>query len=280
MRMRVELPPLRRWAPPATAGLTAATAAGILVTVGTRSSASTVGWLCMAGALVAVGWSARAISLQTAMRVGAGALAAMLLVFTARAAILASWGHPNLLDGQTTLASSDKGDTPVELLVYVQASSDIPVIRDAIDQVAAVSGQGVNLPIIIDARDGYSWPWAWYLRKYENLSFPEIEAGFQPPPGSVVLLNWRNRARVDLDPALFMEGIRYHHRWWFPEEYRGFSSAQVMGELVNPSSWENWRRYFIDRTLPSGLPALDAVAYFPRDARYSEVLSATIHKEP
>jgi hypothetical protein len=278
--MHVELPPLRRWAPAAAAALAASLAVGIFIAAGPGGSASIIGWLLMVAALGAVGWSARSLGAQTAMRMCAATLGVMLLVFTVRAAILVSWGHPNLLDGSNTLASRDRGDTPLELLVYVQASPDIPVIRDAIDQVAAASGQGINLPIVIDARDGYSWPWAWYLRKYEKLSFEEIDKGFEPPPGSIVLLNWRNHTRVDLDPALFMEGIRYHHRWWFPEEYRGLSSAQVLGELVKPASWESWRRYFIDRTPPSGLPALDAVAYFPRDARYSEVLSATFHRQP
>jgi hypothetical protein len=165
------------------------------------------------------------------------------------------------------------------MLAYVQPSPDIPVIRDAIDKVAAASGLGVHLPIVVDARDDFNWPWAWYLRKYENITFLETDEQFQPPPNSVVLVSWRNRARVDIDPALFAEGIRYHHRWWFPEDYRGLDSAQVIREMFDPKSWENWRHYFIDRTPPSGLPALDAVAYFPRDSRYSEVLSAVVHKD-
>jgi uncharacterized protein (TIGR03663 family) len=278
LELHLELPPLRRWAPLATASTTAALAIIVLFAFGSAGSAAVVGALLALAALAAVGWSAYARGPQTAMRVGAAATGVALLVMTARAGILASWGHPNLLQDSQMLASRDRGDTPVELLAYVQPSPDIPVIRDAIDKVAAVSGLGVHLPIVVDARDDFNWPWAWYLRKYENITFLETDEQFQPPPGSVVLVSWRNRARVDIDPALFAEGIRYHHRWWFPEEYRGLSSAQVIRDLFDPASWENWRRYFIDRTPPSGLPALDAVAYFPRDSRYSEVLSETIHK--
>jgi hypothetical protein len=35
----------------------------------------------------------------------------------------------------------------------------------------------------------------------------------------------------------------------------------------------------VSRKLPEGIPALDAVVYFPRDVRYSEVLSATLEKK-
>jgi uncharacterized protein (TIGR03663 family) len=279
LELHVELAPLRRWAPLATASAMAALAVVVLFAFGSAGPAAVVGALLALAALAAVGWSAYTRGPQTAMRLGAAAVAVALLVMTARAGILASWGHPNLLQDSQMLASRDRGDTPVEMLAYVQPSPDIPVIRDAIDKVAAASGLGVHLPIVVDARDDFNWPWAWYLRKYENLTFLETNEQFQPPPGSVVLVSWRNRARVDIDPALFAEGIRYHHRWWFPEEYRGLSSAQVIRDLFDPAAWENWRRYFIDREPPSGLPALDAVAYFPRDSRYSEVLSAVVHKD-
>jgi uncharacterized protein (TIGR03663 family) len=279
LELHVELPPLRRWAPAAAASATAALAVAVLFAFGSAGPAAVAGALLALAALATVGWSAYARGPQAAMRVGATAAGMALLVMTARAGILASWGHPNLLQNSQMLASRDRGDTPVELLAYVQPSPDIPVIRDAIDKVAAASGLGVHLPIVVDARDDFSWPWAWYLRKYENITFLETDEQYQPPPGSVVLVGWRDRARVDIDPALFTEGIRYHHRWWFPEDYSGLDSAQVMRDLLNPKSWESWGRYFIDREPPSGLPTLDAVAYFPSDSRYSEVLSAAIHKE-
>ena len=279
MKMRIEMPPLRKWAPLAAAITTAALAVIAFFVAGSTELGTIIGWAFVLTAVAAVCWSGYTRSPQTAMRAGTLAVAAVMLVVTARAGILASWGHPNLLQDANMLASRDRGDTPVELLTYVQPSPDIPVIRDTIDQVAAASGQGVHLPIVIDAKDDFNWPWAWYLRKYENISFIDTNEQFQPPAGSVVLVSWRNHTDVDIDPALFAEGIRYHHRWWFPEDYRGLSSAQVMGELFDPGAWDNWRDYFFDRKLPSGLPALDAVAYFPRSDRVSEVLAASIHKE-
>jgi predicted membrane-bound mannosyltransferase len=279
LEARVELPPLRRWAPLALATLSTALAAGVFVLAGAESGPAVAGWLLIVAALLTIVWSGRSFSPQAALRIGGTALAAALLVFTVRASVLSSWGHPDLLKDANTLASRDRGDTPVEMLDYVQSSPDIPVVRDAIDKVAAVSGEGVNLPIVIDATDDFSWPWAWYLRKYENLTIQNIDKDYTPPPGSVVLAKWQDNSYLKIDPTLFTEGTRYHHRWWFPVDYQGLSSQQVVREMFDASAWEKWGRYLADRSLPEGLPALDAVVYFPRDPRYSEVLSATLHKK-
>ena len=107
----------------------------------------------------------------------------MLLVFTLRASVLSSWGHPDLLRNANTLAARDRGDTPVEMLVYVQSSPDIPVVRDAIDKVAAASGEGVHLPIVVDSKDDFAWPWAWYLRKYDNLTIKDIDKDYHAAAG-------------------------------------------------------------------------------------------------
>jgi hypothetical protein len=107
----------------------------------------------------------------------------------------------------------------------------------------------------------------------------ELPAGYEPPAGSVVLASWQDSAGLKIDPALFTEATRYHHRWWFPTGYTGLTSAQVIRDFFDGGSWQNWGRYLLDRTLPEGIPAMDAVVYFPRDVRYSEVLSATLHKK-
>jgi len=276
LELRVDLPPAQRWAPVAGACLSAATAVAIFIVAGWPAVA---GWLLLAAVLLTVVWSGRAFNVRTAARVAATALGAMLLVFTVRASVLSSWGHPDLLKDANTLASRDRGDTPVEMLVYVQSSPDVPIIRDAIDEVAAASGEGVHLPIVVDASDDFSWPWAWYLRKYDNLAIQELGDGYEPPAGSVVLASWQDNDYLKIDPELFTEATRYHHRWWFPTQYQGLTSAQVLGEFFDAGAWQIWGRYLLDRTVPGGIPALDAVVYFPRDVRYSEVLSATLHKK-
>ena len=279
LELRVDLPPFQRWAPLAGAWLATALAVAIFVVAGVKGPVAVGGWLLVAAVLLTVVWSGRSFNVRTAARVAATAFGAMLLVFTVRASVLSSWGHPDLLKDANTLASRDRGDTPVEMLVYVQSSPDVPVVRDAIDAVAAASGEGTHLPIIVDATDDYSWPWVWYLRKYDHLTIQELGDGYEPPVGSVVLASWQDNAHLKIDPALFTEATRYHHRWWFPTGYQGLSSAQVLRDLFDAGVWQTWGRYMLDRTVPGGIPALDAVVYFPRDVRYSEVLSATLHKK-
>lgn len=279
LELRIDLPPVQRWAPVGGAWAAAAMAVLIFLFAGVNNSIAVGGWLLVAAMLLTIVWSGRSFNVRTAARVAAVATGAMLLVFTLRASVLSSWGHPDLLKDSNTLASRDRGDTPVEMLVYVQSSPDVPIIRDAIDKVAAASGEGAHLPIVVDATDDYAWPWAWYLRKYDNLTIQEITKDYEPPAGSVVLASWQDNAYLKIDPSLFTEATRYHHRWWFPTEYSGLSSGQVLRELFDADAWQVWGRYVLDRTLPQGIPALDAVVYFPRDVRYSEVLSATLHKK-
>ena len=114
LELRVDLPPVQRWAPVAGACLAAATAVAIFIFAGLESSAAVAGWLLVAAVLLTVVWSGRAFNVRTAARVAATALGAMLLVFTVRASVLSSWGHPDLLKDANTLASRDRGDTPVE----------------------------------------------------------------------------------------------------------------------------------------------------------------------
>ncbi len=279
LELRLELPPIRRWGPLTFAALSTALAAILFVLGGAQKATAVPGWLLVAAALLTVLWSGRSFSVQAGFRIFATAIGAALLVFTVRASVLSSWGHPDLLKDANMLASRDRGDTPVELLDYVQTSPDVPVVRDAIDKVAAASGEGYHMPIVIDSTDDFSWPWAWYLRKYDNLTIQPINKDYTPPTGSIVLAKWQDNLYLQIDPTLFTEGTRYHHRWWFPTDYQGLSSSQIVREFFDKSAWETWGRYLADRSVPSGLPALDAVVYFPNDVRYSQVLASTLHKK-
>ena len=65
-------------------------------------------------------------------------------------------------------ASFANADIPVEMLVYTQTSPDIPDIVDNIERLAEETGKGRDISIRVDSTDGYSWPWAWYLRNYNG----------------------------------------------------------------------------------------------------------------
>jgi DNA-binding beta-propeller fold protein YncE len=261
---KLKLPPLERWAPFGYAALAAALAVVVFIVAGPASLSSIGGWALALAALGTVVWVARAQSEQAALKVGAVALVGALAVFTLRAGILASWGHPNLPQLQAKLGMEDHGDTPVEMLVYTQTSPDIPVLRDEIERLAASSGLGHDLPIEVDSE--LAWPWVWYLRDYNHVGYPAFSEDYQPPTGTVLLVWDQNAGHLNLSLENFSEGVPFTHRWWFPEggTYRGLTVEDFFADLFDSATWDAWRGYFIDRELVPGLGTMDGMAYFPQ----------------
>lgn len=175
-------------------------------------------------------------------------LGAVLLGLTLRATILASFVH---------------GDTPVELLIYTQTAPDIPALMRRIEQAATETGKGHDLPVVVDATDSFSWPWAWYLRHYKQVTYPTVTPGYEPPLDAVLLLNYGNASVVGPYQEFFGAGIPYHHRWWFPETYRGITPSSFLISLFKARTWERWLDYFLWRRPPAALGSVDGIAFFP-----------------
>jgi len=162
-------------------------------------------------------------------------------------------------------------DIPVELAVYTQSSPDIKHIKKEIDRLASARGEGANLRITVDGSDGYSWPWAWYLRDYKNVGYPCLapDSGCtplkEPPDSAVVLLN--SRAQSANSEALkdYREGVTFSLRWWFPEYYRQQSLPRLLVGIWYPEKWGPWWGYFWRRELLEPIGSSDAAAYFPKD---------------
>ncbi|MDP9235998.1 MAG: TIGR03663 family protein [Chloroflexota bacterium] len=267
--LRDDLPKLERLAPFVYAAIASALAILVFVIVGPFSFASVGGWILTVVAGVSVYWAYSGYSRKTAMQVAAVGAVAAFTVFSLRAGILASWGHPNpnpLLKG-SVLAQRDYGDVPDELLVYTQTSGDIPVLRDKIDQYAKETGLGAQTPIVVDSSDGYSWPWAWYLRHYTAAQYPQIGPNYQPPLNAIVLASKTNAGNVQAG-GLYDEPVPYHHRRWFPEQYRGddgkYSTHDFFSDLFSLSELNKWREYWVERKPPAELGTVDGVAFFPK----------------
>ena len=72
------------------------------------------------------------------------------------------------------------GDIPVEMLVYVQSSPDVPWVTREIERIGFQTGQREELRILMDngytedvggqqvVHEAVSWPFEWYLRDYKN----------------------------------------------------------------------------------------------------------------
>jgi predicted membrane-bound mannosyltransferase/sugar lactone lactonase YvrE len=233
--------------PVAVAGVAAL--AVLLLVAADSPAVTTVGWL-LAGlalaAVVALGWRFRN---GEAGRLALVVSLAALFVLTVRAGTMASFKH---------------GDIPVEMLVYTQTSPDIPAIRDRIDAISRETRLGRNLPIVVDAVDGFSWPWAWYLRDYQAVQYVAITPEYEPPEGAVLLVGLANARLIDESGYSLTP---YKHRWWFLETYRNLTVSRVASILT---SWDGLRGlgdFFINRRPVSATGSVDGVAFFPGEAQ-------------
>jgi len=163
--------------------LAAIAAAGTLLAVeASAASLRVVGLILLggvAGCAVAARWMG---GMREAARAGLTVVVAVLFALTLRTGVIAALDH---------------GDIPVEMLVYTQTSPELKQMKHRVDAVAKQSGLGLNLPIVVDGSDGFSWPWAWYLRDYHAVSYVNMTAGYVPPPDAILLVNQSNMYVVD-----------------------------------------------------------------------------------
>lgn len=152
-------------------------------------------------------------------------------------------------------------DTPVELLVYTQSSPEIPALMDRIDNLARESGLGYNLPVVVDQTEGYAWPWAWYLRNYNEVSYVNGLEGVTVREGSVLLVFAANASQVD---GVGYTQVPFKHRWWFEEDYRGLTVGKVIDELTSIDRLKYLGDFFLyRRPIEGNTGSTDSVAFFP-----------------
>lgn len=168
-------------------------------------------------------------------------------------------------------AAYANADVPLEMLVYTQTAPDIPQIMAAIDRLAEELGKGKDLKIMVDSGDGYSWPWAWYLRDYRYVSHICLtgDSGCSrltsPPDADVLLLNERSFSSAPPYTGAFGPPVFYKHRWWFPESYRGITPERILDGLQSRESLCKVAAYFLFREMGQPMGSVNAYAYFPPD---------------
>ncbi len=166
------------------------------------------------------------------------------------------------------IATYQHGDVPKEMLVYTQTAPDIPKLAQQIESTAELMGQRNELPVTIDSTDGFTWPWAWYLRNYDSVGYPSFKDAAPAPSNETVVavVNEKNslEARESYGEQ-YSEGQKIVHRWWFPEDYRGLTAGKFFGTLVSPSEWRTAMDYFFYRELPSPIGGVDSYVYFRDD---------------
>lgn len=140
------------------------------------------------------------------------------------------------------MVSFERGDVPKDLLIYTQSSPEIPRIMADIEQLAAATGKGFDLPIAIDSADSFAWPWAWYLRDYKSVSYANFDSSVPSGEWDVMLVNESNVSAVNdhlssLVSQPYATPERYPHRWWYDETYKQQMSV-VDGQSCTASGGE------------------------------------------
>ncbi|MEK7216315.1 MAG: 6-bladed beta-propeller, partial [Chloroflexota bacterium] len=152
------------------------------------------------------------------------------------------------------------------MMIYTQTSPRVPELAKRIDATAAQTGLGKEMPITVDAAEGFTWPWAWYLREYTKVGYPDLSQSPSDVQGTVLLLDANNVAPMEPFLGRYDSGQRYPHRWWFPEDYRNLTIESWAGSILSPAAWRERWDYFYNRKLPTPLGASEALAFFPKGA--------------
>ena len=162
------------------------------------------------------------------------------------------------------IATYKNGDIPVEMLVYTQTSPDVPSLASHISTLELTGGSKPTVDV--DSTSGFQWPWAWYLRDIALAGYPQYG---QHLPSSmmeqeVLIIHSQNKLAVQ-EPVKekYGEGIRFRHRWWFPEQtYRDLSLKKIIQSIFDRSAWVRSMDYFLYRDLNHNLSSEDAYVYF------------------
>ncbi|HWS45349.1 MAG TPA: hypothetical protein VN636_05770, partial [Acidimicrobiia bacterium] len=171
--------------------------------------------------------------------------------------------------------------TAIELLQPDRIAPDVQQVRAAIERAGAQSGQGDNIPIVVDTSYDFAKGWLWYLRAYPNLTLEDMRKGYRVPAGTIALFDARNRPKVDVESTSSV--LAFTSSWSFPGDNARLTPGDVASDLSRPSWWSTWSRYLVDRTRAGQPVAVGGVAYFPQAlsaalpaSRQSNVLAATV----
>ena len=166
---------------------------------------------------------------------------------------------------------------PNELLVYVQSSPHIAEIDKQISLISKETNKLNQLTIQIDSTDGFSWPWAWYFRNYDSVSYRDFGNNpFTNPnqAADIVLISDRNKSKNHYFLNQHNSPVLYTHRWWNPEIYKEFSISNIR---FIPEITDNGCKlidYFLHRGIDSSIGSIYANIYV------RESLSSTINVTP
>ena len=168
------------------------------------------------------------------------------------------------------------GDIPVEMLVYVQSSPDIPWVDDEIERISYQTAQRTDMPILMDggytengvAHESVAWPFEWYLRDYKNRRYFNRTIGrdvnLRDYPVVLVMAPNLDPVRDQLTDYV---GQKYRLNWWYPEEYKLWQNQPglIWEGLTDPSTRARLLKYLLYREPLNPLGAREFYFFVRKD---------------
>ena len=154
-------------------------------------------------------------------------------------------------------------DTPVEPLIYVQTSPQVPLLAE---RVRALVESGGAARVAVHTEQSMTWPWAWYLRglPMAYVDGEGLTADALRPTDVVFVLE----GSMPLDGALLMEyesAEPYVHRWWFAEAgYRSTTLRSLWESVREGELVSDWFEFLLWRGDADVIGELRAEMYLPR----------------
>ena len=152
----------------------------------------------------------------------------------------------------------DHPDIPVEPLIYVQTTHDVPFIMSEIDRIAQQTGKGKDMNVLLDNgwgdgdHESVAWPFEWYLRDYHNRRYytKTIDSSINLADYPVLLARDTNLDPIQSQLAQYT-CQSYKLNAWFPEDYKAFLATDVPGLNIGTHRFEvPWLRWdLIGQTL-------------------------------
>jgi uncharacterized protein (TIGR03663 family) len=150
-------------------------------------------------------------------------------------------------------------DDPKDLLIYTQTSENLHSINSEINELYI---KKPNLSLAVDNSDGFAWPWMWYLRGRENITwFNDMDYENLEGNYDVMIMNMKNIDKFSEQLLSNYDVQRnFSHRKWFPESvYRNKNIKDLYLLFSNSNNRIALKDYYIYRDLPKNSGSSDAV---------------------
>lgn len=151
-------------------------------------------------------------------------------------------------------------DVPVEPLIYVQSTPDVPFITHEINRIAQQTGKGKDMNILLDNgwgdgdHESVAWPFEWYLRDYTNRRYytKTIDPSLNLADYPVLIARDTNLDPIQNELTQYT-CQSYKLNAWFPEDYKAFLATDTPGFNIGTHRFEvPWLRFeLIGQTLSS-----------------------------